>query len=69
MLGFWKALPQVFGTTRKQRCWAHKTVNILDHKTVNILDKLSKSQQPKAKTALQAVWMAATRTDRRRTGL
>ena len=24
-LGFWKALPQVFGTTRGQRCWVHKT--------------------------------------------
>ena len=23
-LGFWKALPQVFGTTRAQRCWKHK---------------------------------------------
>lgn len=29
-LGFWKALPQVFGTTRGQRCWVHKTVNILN---------------------------------------
>ncbi|CAL1242082.1 transposase (plasmid) [Candidatus Methylocalor cossyra] len=29
-LGFWKALPQVFGTTRRQRCWVHKTANILN---------------------------------------
>lgn len=29
-LGFWKALPQVFGTTRTQRCWVHKTANILN---------------------------------------
>lgn len=54
-LGFWKALPQVFGTTRTQRCWVHKTANILN--------KLPKSQQPKAKAALHEVWMAATRQD------
>jgi putative transposase len=29
-LGFWKALPQVFGTTRAQRCWKHKTANVLN---------------------------------------
>lgn len=29
-LGFWKALPQVFGTTRAQRCWVHKTANVLN---------------------------------------
>lgn len=29
-LGFWKALPQVFGTTRGQRCWVHKTANVLN---------------------------------------
>ena len=54
-LGFWKALPQVFGTTQPQRCWVHKTANILN--------KLPKSQQPKAKAALQEIWMAATRQD------
>lgn len=54
-LGFWKALPQVFGTTRAQRCWVHKTANILN--------KLPKSQQAKAKAALQEIWMAATRQD------
>jgi putative transposase len=54
-LGFWKALPQVFGTTRAQRCWVHKTANILN--------KLPKSQQPKAKAALHEIWMAATRQD------
>ncbi|MGH9961042.1 MAG: IS256 family transposase, partial [Pyrinomonadaceae bacterium] len=57
-LGFWKALPQVFGTTRGQRCWVHKTANILN--------KLPKSQQPKAKAALQEIWMAATRQDAER---
>ena len=54
-LGFWKALPQVFGTTRTQRCWVHKAVNILN--------KLPKSQQPRAKVALHEIWMAATRED------
>jgi len=54
-LGFWKALPQVFGTTRTQRCWVHKTANILN--------KLPKSQQPKAKAALHEIWMAATRKE------
>jgi len=29
-LGFWKALPQVFGATREQRCWVHKTANVLN---------------------------------------
>src|SRR5262245_23174227 len=40
-LGFWKALRQVFPTTREQRCWVHKTANVLD--------KMPRSQQPKAK--------------------
>jgi transposase-like protein len=46
-LGFWKALPQVFGHTKGQRCWVHKTVNVLN--------KLPKSQQPKAKAALHEI--------------
>jgi putative transposase len=54
-LGFWKALPQVFGTTRSQRCWVHKTANILN--------KLPKSQQPKAKAGLHEIWMAASRQE------
>jgi transposase-like protein len=43
-LGFWKALPKVWPTTRGQRCWVHKTANVLD--------KLPKGQQPQAKTML-----------------
>jgi putative transposase len=54
-LGFWKALPQVFGTTLCQRCWVHKTAHVLN--------KLPKSQQPRAKAALHEIWMAATRQD------
>ncbi|SRR5713226_3322145 len=54
-LGFWKALPQVYPTTREQRCWVHKTANVLD--------KLPKRLQPKAKAMLHDIWQAATRAD------
>jgi putative transposase len=54
-LGFWQALEQVWPQTRGQRCWVHKTANILN--------KLPKSQQPKAKRALQEIWMAETKKD------
>jgi transposase-like protein len=57
-LGFWKALPQVFGSTREQRCWVHKTANVLN--------KLPKHLQPKAKSDLHQIWMAATRDDAHR---
>jgi transposase-like protein len=52
-LGFWKALAQVYPTTREQRCWVHKTANVLD--------KLPKRLQPEAKQKLHAIWMADTR--------
>ena len=52
-LGFWKALPQVFGSTRAQRCWVHKTANVLN--------QLPKGQQAKAKAALHEIWMAESR--------
>jgi putative transposase len=51
-LGFWKALGEIWPTTREQRCWMHKTANILN--------KLPKSQQSKAKRSLQEIWMAET---------
>src|SRR5204863_3625052 len=51
--GFWKALPEVWPKTREQRCWVHKTANVLN--------KLPKSLQGKAKRALQNIWMAETR--------
>ena len=54
-LGFWKALPQVYGTTREQRCWVHKTANVLN--------KLPKHLQAKAKSGLHQIWMAETRED------
>lgn len=52
-LGFWKAAGEVWPKTREQRCWVHKTANVLA--------KLPKSQQPKAKRALQEIWMAETK--------
>lgn len=51
-LGFWKALPQVFPTTKGQRCWVHKTANVLD--------KLPKSVQPRAKTLIHDIYLAET---------
>ena len=56
-LGFWKAIGELWPKTREQRCWVHKTANILN--------KLPKSQQPKAKRMLQDIWMAETRKGRR----
>lgn len=49
-LGFWKALDQVFPMTKGQRCWVHKTANILN--------KLPKSVQPQAKGALAEIYLA-----------
>src|SRR3981081_1221024 len=54
-LGFWKALEEVWPKTRGQRCWVHKTANVLN--------KLPKSQQAKAKRALEEIWMAETKKD------
>ena len=54
-LGFWKALDEVWPTTRAQRCWVHKTANVLN--------KLPNSLHPKAKHALHEIWMAETRKD------
>lgn len=53
-LGFWKALPQVFGTTRAQRCWKHKTANVLN--------KLPKALQAKAKANLNQISLAESRS-------
>jgi transposase-like protein len=52
-LGFWKALREVFPTTREQRCWVHKTANVLD--------AMPKSAQPAAKKALQDIYNAEDR--------
>ena len=52
-LGFWKAVAEVYPTTQEQRCWVHKTANVLD--------KLPKNLQPKAKGMIHEIWMADTR--------
>jgi transposase-like protein len=54
-LGFWKALAKVYGDTRWQRCWVHKTANVLN--------KLPKSMQAKAKEKLHQIWMAPDKTE------
>jgi transposase-like protein len=51
--GFWKALEEVFPTTRHQRCTVHKTANVLD--------KLPTSVQPSAKRDLRQIWTAPDR--------
>jgi transposase-like protein len=52
-LGFWAALEEIFPATRQQRCWVHKTANILNY--------LPKSLQARAKAALHDIWMADTK--------
>lgn len=52
-LGFWKALRDVFPSTREQRCWVHKTANVLN--------KLPKSLHIQAKKDIHQIWMAETR--------
>ncbi len=54
-LGFWKALSKVYPSTRHQRCWVHKTANVLN--------KLPKSVQAKAKAHIHQIWMAETRAE------
>lgn len=54
-LGFWAALPKVYPTTRAQRCWVHKTANVLD--------KMAKKVHGGAKSKLHEIWMAPTRED------
>ena len=54
-LGFWKALSKAYDTTRWQRCWVHKTANILN--------KLPKSIQVKAKARLHQIWMAESKDE------
>jgi transposase-like protein len=49
-LGFWKAARQLWSEAREQRCWVHKTANVLD--------KLPKGVQPKAKRMLHAIYLA-----------
>ena len=57
-LGFWKALGKIYGNTRWQRCWVHKTANVMN--------RLPKSLQPKAKAKLHEIWMAADKDQAKR---
>ena len=57
-LGFWAALREVYPSTREQRCWVHKTANVLA--------KMPKNLQGKAKVMLHEIWMAATRAEAER---
>jgi putative transposase len=52
-LGFWAAAAEEFPTTRRQRCWVHKTANILD--------KMPRSVQSKAKARIHDMYMADTK--------
>lgn len=54
-MGFWNALSKVYPNTRHQRCWVHKTANVLN--------KMPKKLQPKAKADLHDIWMAETKED------
>ena len=57
-LGFWKALSKVYNDTRWQRCWVHKTANVLNN--------LPKSLQSKAKSQLHQLWQAASKDEAQR---
>lgn len=52
-LGFWAALREIYPATEEQRCWVHKTANVLN--------KMPKHIQPKAKSMLHDIWMAQTK--------
>jgi putative transposase len=54
-MGFWSALDEVYPATRHQRCWMHKTGNVLNC--------VPKAIQPKVKSALHEIWQAETRQD------
>lgn len=57
-LGFWAAVRKIFPEIREQRCWVHKTANVLN--------KLPKSVQPKAKSDIHDIWQAETKHDAER---
>jgi transposase-like protein len=52
-LGLWAGLREVFPTTRHQRCW--------NHKAMNVLDRLPKRLQPEARGRITAIWSSTTR--------
>lgn len=54
-LGFWAAMREEFPETREQRCWVHKTANVLD--------KMPKSVQPQAKKMIHEIYLAPTKEE------
>ena len=54
-MGFWAALEEVYPETRQQRCWMHKTMNVLNC--------LPKSAQAKGKQSLHDIWQAETKAE------
>lgn len=54
-MGFWAALEEVYGETRQQRCWMHKTMNVLNC--------LPKTVQPKAKQMIHSIWQAESKAE------
>ena len=54
-LGFWAAVREIFSEIKEQRCWVHKTANVLNN--------MPKSVQPKAKADIHEIWQAPTRAE------
>lgn len=54
-MGFWNALSKIYPECKHQRCWVHKTANVLN--------KIPKSTQPKVKQAMYDIWMAETKKE------
>jgi transposase-like protein len=54
-MGFWSALDEVYPQSKQQRCWVHKTANVLNC--------VPKSVQPKVKDALHQIWQADTQSN------
>lgn len=54
-MGFWNALSKIYPECKHQRCWVHKTANVLN--------KIPKSTQPKVKQAMYNIWMAETKKE------
>ena len=54
-MGFWNAISKAYPDCKHQRCWVHKTANVLS--------KVPKSLQPKIKEALHDIWMAPTKDE------
>ena len=54
-MGFWNALSKIYPDCKRQRCWVHKTANVLN--------KVPKSMQPKVKQSIHDIWMAETKDD------